>query len=217
MSQAKVILVAAPELIPALRERVADDGQVLTFADSDPVRAMEAISAERPRVIALERLFAASPRGAALIARIKEDPGLDESEIRILSHDSTYQRVSPRRHHAPSARTVVRPVPVLDRGTRRAPRFRLKEAAEATVGGQPARLADLSVVGVQLVGPESLRPKQDTAVTLGPTGHEVVVAGTVIWARVELSRRGPAARVGIDFTDPDTAAIEAFLEANRQR
>jgi hypothetical protein len=217
MSEAKVILIAAPEQIPALRERVGNDGQVLTFADSDPVRAMEAISAERPGVIALERLFAASPRGAALIARIKEDPSLDGSEIRILSHDSGYQRVSPRRQDAPPPRAAVEPARILDRGTRRAPRFRLQDSAAATIDGEPARLVDLSIVGVQVVGPQSLRPKRKTTLTLGPPGRNVVVAGTVVWARVELSRRGPAARAGIEFTDADTAAIEAFLEANRQR
>jgi len=216
MSGPKVILVAAPEHIPALRERVGDDGRVLTFADSDPLRAMDAINAERPRVIALERVFAASPRGAALIARIKEDPALEGSEIRILSHDSDYQRVSPRRRQTPP-KSVVRPVPVLDPGTRRAPRFRMSDAAEATVDGQPVRLTDMSTVGVQLVGPESLRPKQAATVALGVPGRQIVVAGTVVWARVELSRRGPAARVGIEFTDPDPAAIGAFLDANRQR
>jgi hypothetical protein len=217
MTEAKVILVAAPDLIPALRERLGDDDRITTFADSDPVRAMEAISAGRPGVIALERLFAASPRGAALIARIKEDPSLDHSEIRILSHDSNYQRVSPRRHHAPQPRAVGRPAQTLDRGTRRAPRFPVKESAEVAVDGQPARLMDLSIVGAQLVGPESLRPKQETTLTLGPPGQEIVVAGTVVWARLELSRRGPAARVGIEFTAPDAATIGAFLEANRQR
>jgi hypothetical protein len=217
MSGAKVILIAAPEHIPALRERVGEDGHVLTFADSDPLRAMAAIAAERPGVIALERLFAASPRGAALIARIKQDPGLDDAEIRILSHDSDYSRVSPRRSHAPPPRPFATPAQPADHGTRRAPRFRVRESAEATVDGQPVRLVDLSEVGAQLVGPESLRPRQAATVTLGPSGRQVVIAGTVVWARVELSRRGPAARVGIEFADADPAAIGAFLDENRQR
>lgn len=49
---------------------------------------------------------------------------------------------------------------------------------------------------------------------LAPTVVEV--DGTVAWARVELSRKGPAARVGVEFTDPDKAAIGAFLEENRR-
>ena len=214
-AKAKVILIAAPELIPALRERVGSEGPVLTFADSDPMRAMEAIATERPPVVALERLFAASPRGAALISRIKDDPSLNASEIRILSHDSDYQRISPRRRDAPVRKSASKPAKPLDIGTRRWPRVKMKESAVATVDGRPARLIDLSAGGAQLIGPESLRARQRASVGLGPIGRALVVAGTVVWARVELSRKGPAARVGIQFTDPDAAALAAFLDANR--
>jgi hypothetical protein len=217
MARVKVILIAAPELIPALRERVGGDGAVLTFADSDPVRAMEAIAAERPPIVALERLFAASPRGAALIARIKDDPSLNASEIRILSHDSDYRRVSPRRLDAPSRKTASKPGKLLDTGTRRWPRFKMKESAVATVNGRPARLIDLSPGGAQLVVPEAVRARQQASVGLGPAGRALVVAGKVVWARAELARKGPASRVGIQFTDPDTAALAAFLDANRLR
>jgi PilZ domain len=216
MLEARVILIAAPELIPALRERVGEDDQVLTFADSEPLRALEAIVSRRPPVIALERLFAASPRGAALISRIKADPGLDGSEIRILSHDTSYQRVSPRRRDLPPPKVVVKPPQPLDRGTRRAPRFQLTDSAEAAIDGQPARFVDLSVLGVQLVGPEGIRARQAVTVHLGPAASPLVVAGTVVWARPELSRRGPASRVGIEFTDPDKAAIGAFIERSRR-
>jgi len=217
MAKAKVILIAAPELIPALRERVGSDGPVLTFADSDPVRAMKAIAAERPPAVALERLFAASPRGAALIARIKNDPSLNASEIRILSHDSDYQRISPRRREAPLRKPAAKPAKPFDTGTRRWPRVKMKESAAATVNGRPARLIDLSPGGAQLIGPESLRARQRASVGLGPVGLTLVVAGTVVWARAELSRKGPATRVGIQFTDPDAAAVAAFLDANRLR
>jgi hypothetical protein len=217
MARAKVILIAAPELIPALRGRVGSDTGVLTFADSDPLRAMEAIAAERPPVVALERLFAASPRGAALIARIKDDPSLNASEIRILSHDSDYRRISPRRLDAPSRKTAPGPAKRFDTGTRRWPRFKMKESAVATVNGRPARLIDLSPGGAQLSVSESLRARQPASVGLGPAGRAVVVAGTVVWARAELSRKGSAARVGVQFANPDAAAVAAFLDANRLR
>jgi len=217
MAKAQVILIAAPELIPALRERVGSDGPVLTFADSDPVRALKTIAAERPPVVALERLFAASPRGAALITRIKDDPSFDATEIRILSHDSDYQRISPRRREVPPRKPAAKPAKPFDIGTRRWPRVKMKESAVATVNGRPARLVDLSAGGAQLVGPESLRARQRASVGLGSSGRALVVAGTVVWARVELSRKGPTSRVGIQFTDPDTAALAAFLDANRLR
>jgi hypothetical protein len=72
------------------------DADVLGFADTDVLRALEAITARKPRLVALERLFAATPRGAALINRIKADPSLSQTEIKVLSHDSDYSRVLPR-------------------------------------------------------------------------------------------------------------------------
>lgn len=188
---------------------------MLTFADSEPLRALEAITAERPTIIALERLFAASPRGAALIARIKSDPALDGSEIRILSHDSDYQRISPRRRALPPPR-AARPSPALDPGTRRAPRFPMQESAEASIDGSPVRLVDLSVLGAQIVGPESVRARQDVTVRLGPESSGLDLRATVVWSRIELSRKGPAARFGVEFADPDKAAIGDFLEVHRR-
>jgi hypothetical protein len=81
----------------AFRQRAgAMDGDVLVFSDGEALRALEAITTRRPRLVALERLFAATPRGAALINRIKADPALTSTEIRVLAHDSDYSRVLPR-------------------------------------------------------------------------------------------------------------------------
>ena len=64
---AAALVIAAENLMPALRERVAVDGDILTFADTEPIQALQVIIEERPALIVLERLFAATPRGAALI------------------------------------------------------------------------------------------------------------------------------------------------------
>jgi len=51
------------------------------------VRALDAILKRRPQVVTIDRGFASSPRGAALINRIKADPGLAQSEIRVVAHN----------------------------------------------------------------------------------------------------------------------------------
>src|SRR5262245_4483955 len=107
------------------------NGEVLAFSDGEALRALDAITKRRPKVVALERLFAITPRGAALINRIKADPALRLSEIRVLEHNSDYQRVIPR----PLA--VVPAEPSVDqRGTRRAPRVRIKERISVVVDGK---------------------------------------------------------------------------------
>ncbi|NUR53218.1 MAG: hypothetical protein HOQ29_02115, partial [Acidobacteria bacterium] len=78
--------------MPALRERVEVAGDVLTFADTEPIQALQAMMEHRPPLIVLERLFAATPRGAALINRIKSDPQLSMCEVRVMSHTGDYTR-----------------------------------------------------------------------------------------------------------------------------
>ena len=54
------------------------------FADTDAHMAMEVITRERQKIIALERVFASSRRGVALMDRIKGDPALAKTEVRIV-------------------------------------------------------------------------------------------------------------------------------------
>src|SRR4051794_35878267 len=89
---AAALVIAAESLIAALRERVSVDGDIITFADTEPIQALQVIIQERPNLVVLERLFAATPRGAALINRIKSDPQLANAEVRVISHTGDYTR-----------------------------------------------------------------------------------------------------------------------------
>ena len=86
------VVIAAVNLMPSLQERLAPEGELLTFADTEPIQALQAILEHRPSLIVLERLFAATPRGAALINRIKTDPQLGNAEVRVMSHSGDYSR-----------------------------------------------------------------------------------------------------------------------------
>ncbi len=200
-----------PSILPALKARATVDGagdnEFLTFADADALHALEAITKRRPAVVALERLFAATPRGAALINRVKADPSLRGSEIRVVSHDSDYVRVSPRmsRPEAPP------PAPLDQRGTRRAPRVRMSRRADATVDGHQASLVDLSTVGAQVVSPGMLKPNQRVQVVLADDSGLVRFSADVAWASYEIPPKGgPRYRAGIAFIDADAAAVDAY-------
>src|SRR5215831_6901361 len=89
---AAALIIAADNLMSALHERVKADGDVATFSDTEPIQALQAIMDQRPVLVVLERLFAATPRGAALINRIKSDPQLAATEVRVMSHTGDYSR-----------------------------------------------------------------------------------------------------------------------------
>lgn len=87
------VLIASSDLLPALEQRAAVGGESLRFSDAQPLEALEAITLHRPPLVVLERFFAATPRGSALINRIKADPGCANAEIRVISHTGDYSRV----------------------------------------------------------------------------------------------------------------------------
>jgi hypothetical protein len=204
------VLIGASDLLPTLRVRAAsDDREVLTFTDLEALGALQAITKRRPQVVALERLFAMTSRGAALINRIKADPALRESEIRVIAHNSDYSRVVPR--------IMPGGPPALDqRGTRRAVRVKIAAGIEALLDGRGAAIMDLSTVGAQVVSPNALKPNQRIAVALEDEAADVRFSASVVWTSFEIPpNSGPRYRAGLNFDDADAASVEAFCERHR--
>jgi hypothetical protein len=219
--EALTVVIGASDLLDALKDRIKDAGEVALFGDAEALRALDTINARRPRVVALERRFASTSRGAALINRIKADPALDGCEIRVIAHDSDYVRVthrptadpapapvpppppSPPSVHQPQAVAVqaapaapavapAAPAAPLDRrGTRRAPRFKIHDRVEVLIDGNSAMLIDLSVCGAQVLSQSVLRPNQRVRITLPDEVAPVRFNGTIAWAAFELPRTNP--------------------------
>ena len=230
------VVIAAANLMPALQERLASEGELLGFADTEPIQALQAILEQRPALIVLERLFAATPRGAALINRIKTDPQLANAEVRVMSHTGDYSRQvakpqkteppgpppAPAAHAgtpgtatatAPSATVVeAAPRPLDWHGTRRAQRYRVRPGVEIQVDGNPASVVDLSVVGVQVLSATVLRPNQKVRLSIPNEEFVMRFRGAIAWAKFELPKptEAPRYRAGVEFADADSEALEEF-------
>jgi len=241
---APAVVIAASNLMPSLRERLADDGQLVVFPDTEPIQALQAILEHRPSLIVLERLFAATPRGAALINRIKNDPQLGHAEVRVMSHSGDYLRVvSKPSGSAPPPAAAPAPEPAaasegaalateaaataavaeppprpLDwHGTRRAPRHRIRPGVEIQLDGNPAQVVDLSQVGAQVISQTILRPNQKVRVSVPNDDFVMRFRGSIAWAKFELPDPGapPRYRAGIEFADADARAVEAYCLKNK--
>ena len=209
------VLIASAELITPLTARVASNGELLTFTDTDALRALDVIMSRRPRVVALEKKFAETPRGVALIARIKADPALLQSEIQVLSPEAATTRVLPA--PAPSVPAEVVKGPLDQHGTRRAPRVRIKKNVDALLDGNPAALVDLSIVGAQVVSQTVLKPNQKIRMLLSDEQGQVRFNATVAWASFEMPPKvGPRYRAGVNFLDADASAVDAFCGRHRE-
>ena len=244
MSTPRTVIIGAIELLDALSHSDAVEGEVITFSEHEPLKALQAITAGRPAVIALERLFAATSRGAALINRIKADPSLMRVEIRVVSVDGTY-RVSPRRSAAaaaapppstrleseaigastaetdvvaadPAARTEA-PRNLDYTGTRRAPRFRMREGTEVQVDGALAIVVDLSTHGAQIVCPTPLKPQQQVRMVLADDLGMVKFSASVAWAFFEIPKGASRYRAGVEFKDAERRAVDAFCRRHQAR
>lgn len=204
------VVIGPPEHLDVLISR-QDLPDAQAFADADALRALEAITRLRPSVVALERLFAGTSRGTALINRIKADPSLASSEIRIVAHDDASISL-----HPVSARPASAGPGQLDAsGTRDAPRTTVAPGIEVLIDGNPAALVDASASGLQVISPTILKPNQRVRVTLPASSGSIRIAAAVAWASFEMPKTGPRYRAGIGFIDADAAAIVAWVAGLR--
>lgn len=218
----RIVLIAPSDALPGLQERLDPNAEVQTFSDSEALEALDHIIRHKPAVIALQDDFSATSRGTALINRIKDDPTLAACEVRVLARDTTKSRVAVKRGAATAAAAVAvdeQPKPALDvKGTRRAPRIRIKDGVEVAVDGNPAALVDLSTVGAQVVSQTVLKPNQRVRVLMGEGKNAIRCNGAVAWAAFEMPKGMPTRyRAGIDFgAAADVDGVSGFAKKHKK-
>ena len=214
-----IVLIGPADALPALRERLDSGAELHQFTDQEALEALDHIIRNKPRIIALDNEFSTSSRGAALINRIKDDPSLVNCEVRVIAHDSALNRVAARRPPGHGAAIAVEEpkAPLDQRGTRRAPRYRMKDGIEILVDGNAAALVDVSTVGAQVLCPSVLRPNQRVRMTLTDQKGAIRCNGSIAWASLELPKGlPPRYRAGIDMTGADPEAVKNFAERHKK-
>ncbi|MGE3955453.1 MAG: PilZ domain-containing protein [Vicinamibacterales bacterium] len=212
------VLIAAADLLPALKARLAAEVRDLTaFTDAEALRALEVITTKRPGTVLLEKRFAATPRGAALINRIKADPSLVDTRIDVLAPDGQADGAGATPPAAAAPPAAV-PPPQLDyRGTRRAPRVNMPDTCELLVDGNRGTIVDLSTLGAQLLTATVLKPNQRVRVSLADDVATMRCSATVVWASFEIPKGStPRYRAGLEFIEPDTTAVDAYIGRHPQ-
>ena len=205
--------------MPGLQERLDPGAEVDTFTDTEALEALDHIIRTKPLIVAMQDGFADSSRGEALINRIKDDKELSDVEVRVMANDAAQNRVAVNRSGHRAAVAVDEPMPALDqRGTRRAPRIRIKDGVGVMLDGNAAELVDLSAIGAQVVSPTVLKPNQRVRITMGDGKGSVKCAGAIAWAAFEMPRGLPTRyRAGIKWgVTPESPAVEKFAKKNKK-
>ena len=213
-----IVLIGPPDAIPALRERLDSGAELHTFTDAEALEALDHIIKSKPRIVALDQEFSASSRGTALVNRIKDDPSLAACEVRVIAHSTALNRVEVRRSPGSVAGiAVAEPKKALDqRGTRRAPRIRVRDGVEILIDGNPAALLDVSAVGAQVLSAKMLKPNQRVRIAIADSTAAVRCNGSIAWASFEMPKgQATRYRAGIELLGADAGAINGY--ADRQK
>ena len=216
------MLIGPADALPGLQERLDPSADIQPFTESEALEALDYIIKTKPALVAMQDEFSDTSRGQALINRIKDDASLKDVEVRVMARDAAKSRVAVKRGshgNAPAAVAVDEPKPALDqRGTRRAPRVRIKDGVEVAIDGNPAALVDLSIVGAQVVSPTVLKPNQRVRLVMGDGKAAVRCNGAVAWAAFEMPKGMPTRyRAGIDWgTTADAASVDSFAKKHKK-
>lgn len=100
--------------------------------------------------------------------------------------------------------------------SRQAGRVKINTAVEVLIDGSASRLVDVSTSGAQLLSPTALRPNRRVQIAVQNGDGAFTCGGRVVWALLELSGTAAHYRAGIQFTNIDAVAIDAFVSRHCQ-
>ena len=212
----QVIVIASAPMVSAWRAQLDGQPNTRIFSETDFLVALDVILNDRPEVIALDPMFAATARGAALVSRVKADPQLRGSEIRTLVRDGVdAPLVNPviDSDHASSLQSQ----PLDSCGTRRAPRYSMASDVDAKVNGTAGRLVNLSITGSQMLAAIRLRPSEGIRVTLTDDSSDLRLSGSIAWVSLEIAAKanGQRYRFGVEFRGANPRMLEEFCARHR--
>ena len=91
----------------------------------------------------------------------------------------------------------------------------MAEGTEAQVDGALAKVVDLSTYGAQILCPTPLKPQQPVRMVLADDLGVVKFSASVAWAFFEIPKGVSRYRAGVEFTDAEQKAVDAFCRRHK--
>jgi PilZ domain len=208
--QMTLAIISPPEHVRALRKRLGDDPAVAVFADTESLQALESIATKRPQIVAINRTFAHTARGAALVAQLKSDARLSGIDVRVLIEDENKVPLMIT-DRTPSAEKGLMETsrPLGHAGTRSALRY-VMDRRDIVVNGERSALIDLSATGAQVLLPTRVRPNEPVRLVLTDQSGDARMGGTIVWSVAVPTAGSIQYRAGIKLAKPDPNWIERY-------
>jgi hypothetical protein len=211
------VVISAPEHMGAVRKRLREHPAVQVFADTESLQALETIQTALPKIVALNPSFAATARGAALVAQLKTDSRLTETNVRVLIEDEDRVPLLLADKTAPPEKALLQTSRPLGRaGTRAALRYGMDRRA-VVVNGQPSALVDLSTTGAQVLLSTRVRPGETVRIVLPSEDDEARFRGIVVWSVAVPAKASIDYRAGVKLSNPDSKWIENYCQQSGGR
>jgi hypothetical protein len=191
------VLIASENVLAAWSSRATTPTDLLALADADAQGALAVIERRRPRIVVLEQMFAASPRGAALVKALRSNSHLAGLDIRVLPADRSAQLGASGPINGQALTRMARSLEATPK--RRVHRITMPEGAAVLVDGVRADLIDLSTLGAQIVSPTILRPNQKILVVMDREGVVLRTQAAIAWSSLELTPKALTYRAGVEF------------------
>jgi hypothetical protein len=205
-----LVIIGQADQTAALQKRLGADPAVVIFPESDSLQALERILATQPKIVALNKTFVTTARGAALVARLKGDAELSGIDVRVLIEDENRIPLVLSDPAVSTEKALLETSRPVDRaGTRAALRY-VMDRRGIVVNGERSKLIDLSSTGAQVLMPVRVRPNEPVRIVLSDKGGEPRYSGTIVWSVAVPSGGTIEYRAGVKLVNPDIAWLEEY-------
>ncbi|MDO8681227.1 MAG: PilZ domain-containing protein [Acidobacteriota bacterium] len=210
MDQKSAVVITRPAHVVTMRKRLLGDASHVEVFSEDSLQVFDELLAHPPRMLAIHQSFAASSRGATLVARLQSEARLKSVEVRVLIEDDDKMPLILSEMSFSPEKALFETSRPLDRaGTRQAARYPMHRRA-IFVNGEGGHLIDLSVSGAQVQVLTRLRPSQVIRMILPDDSGELRSRGTVAWSIAVPEGGTIQYRAGIEFINPNAVGLSAF-------
>ena len=212
MAIANSIVIVRPEHLTSIKKRLAETEHVGVVSEAELLQVQDSLLARPPDVLVMHPTFAATSRGATLVAALKAKPRDTGTAIRVFIEDEVKAPLILTETTLGGTEALLETSRPLDRaGTRQAARYPMNRRAVA-VNGDPGQLIDLSVSGAQIQLASRLRPLKVARMVLPDEAGDIRLQGTVAWAIAVPSGGSIQYRAGVEFVNADKKLLTAYCE-----
>ena len=206
------IVIVRPEHLVSVEKRLAETDVVSVISEADLIQFLDMLLSQPPEVLLMHSTFAATSRGATLIAALKSSPRETGTAIRVFIEDEDRMPLLLSERGLAAIDALLETSRPLDRaGTRQAARYPM-DRRSVILNGEAAQLVDLSVSGAQIQSAVRLRPMKVVRLVIPDGPSAIKMQGTVAWAIAVPSGGSIQYRAGIEFVNPNKQQLADFCE-----